>query len=58
MAKSPVNEVVDLEILIVLPERIQQRLCNLDPAHVAQELKDGKEWEKEVRCVVIKRVSQ
>ncbi len=48
----PVDEVVDLEVLVVVAEGIEQRLRHLDPPLVADELEDGEEGHVDGRGVV------
>ena len=48
-----VDDVVDLKVLVVIAERVEQRLCHLDPAHVAEELDDGEEGDVKVRGVAL-----
>ena len=50
-----VDEVVDLKVLVVIAKRVEQGLCNLDPAAVADELQDGEDGDVEVRGVLIER---
>ena len=38
-----VEDVVELEVVVILPEGIHQRLAHLQPAHVEQELQDGED---------------
>ena len=40
--KVPVDQVVDLEILVVVTPGVEERLGHLDPAQVSDELQD---WE-------------
>ena len=56
ISNEPVNQVIDLEILVVLAEGIEQRLRHFDPAHVAEKLQDGEERDVEVRCVLVERI--
>ncbi len=51
-----VDEVVDLEVLVVLAKRIQERLGNLDPAHVADKFQDGEVGQVQVGGVDSERV--
>jgi hypothetical protein len=43
--KVSVDDEVDLEILVVVAPRIEQRFRNLDPAKVSDELDDGEDRE-------------
>ena len=45
-----VDDVVDVNVRIIIPERVQQRVGNLDPAHVCDKLHDGEEWHLHVWC--------
>ena len=53
LLEVPVNDVVDLKVLVVVPKRIEQRLCHLNPAHVAEELDDGEEGDVNIWSVVL-----
>ena len=52
-----VDQVVDLKVLVVIAKRVEQCLCHLDPAAVADELQDGEDGDVEVWGVLIKRRS-
>ena len=46
---SPVEQIVDLEVVIVLPERVVERLGHTQPAEVEEELDGHEDWVVEVR---------
>ena len=47
-----IDEIINLKILFVISPRIEQRFSDLDPAHVADELEDSKNWNVDVRRVM------
>lgn len=53
--KVSIDEVVDLKILVVVAPRIKQRLGNLDPAKVTDELNDGVVWKENDGCMTVER---
>ena len=53
LLEVPVNDVVDLKVLVVVPEWVEEHLCHLDPAHVAEELDDGEEGDVNIWSVVL-----
>ena len=44
----PVDQPIELEIFIVISERIDQLFSNLQQAHIEEELEDGKDGDVEV----------
>ena len=54
----PVDQVVDVEVVVVLPERVEHRFCDFEPPQVEQKLKEGKEREDHVpRVSVVEMLS-
>ena len=51
----PVDEVVDLEVLVVIAKGVEEGLGNLDPSHVGDELYNREKWNKHIWSVGIKR---
>ncbi len=49
-----IDEIVNLEVLIIISPRVEQGLGHLDPSHVTNEFKDGKNRNVNVRRVTIK----
>ena len=56
--KLPVDQVVDVKVLVVLAKGVDQGLCNVEPAKVEDELEDAKQGDEHVvgRLVVPGRV--
>jgi hypothetical protein len=52
----PIDEVVDLEVLVIVTPGVEQRLCNLDPTKVTDELDDGVVGDVDGRRVEEERV--
>ena len=50
---SPVEQIVDLEVVIVLPERIVECFGHTQPAEVEEELDGHEDWVVEVRLTRI-----
>ena len=48
-----VYQPVEFKVFVVVPEWVEERLCHLDPAHVAEELDDGEEGDVKVRGVAL-----
>ena len=44
----PVDQPVELEIFIIITERIDELFCDLEQTHVKEELKDGIDWNVKV----------
>ena len=53
--KIPINEVVDLEILIVISPRIEKCFSNLDPTKIRDKFNQGEDWNEDHRSVEIIR---
>ena len=49
--KVPVDQKVTLEVIIILAERVDQSLGDLEPAHVEEELEEGEYRNHEVHGV-------
>jgi hypothetical protein len=49
-----IDEIVNLEVLIIISPRVEQGLSHLDPSHVTDEFKDGKNRNVNVWRVTIK----
>ena len=54
--KVPINEIVDLEVLIVIAPGIEKCLSHLDPAKVTNELDDGEDWDEHLWSVSKERI--
>lgn len=48
----PVDEPVDLKVVVVLPKRVDQGLGHLEPAHVEEELQHGEDGDVEINVVL------
>ena len=53
--KVPVDQVVDLEILVVVTPGVEKRLGHLDPAQVSDELQDWEPGQEDDRRVTNER---
>ena len=53
--KVSVDDVVDIEIIVIITERIDEHLCNSQPAKVENKFENSEEWEGKVNdsCGVI-----
>ena len=52
--KVPVDQIVDIKVLVVLAKRVDQGLCNVEPAKVEDELEDAKQGDEHVvGCLVV-----
>ena len=52
--KVPVDQVVDVKVLVVLAEGVDQGLCNVEPAKVEDELEDAKQGDEHVvGCLLV-----
>ena len=51
----PVNEVVDLEVLVIISPRVEKGFSNLDPPKVADEFDDGEDRKVDDRGVIGER---
>ncbi len=55
----PINEIIDLEVLVIIPPGIEQGFSNLDPTKVSDELDEGEDgnvdhWRVEVERLVVR----
>ena len=48
VVKEPVDEVVDVKVLIVLAKGVDQGLGNVEPTKVEDELEDGEQGDEHV----------
>ena len=52
--KVPVDQIVDVKVLIVLAKGVDQGLCHVEPAKVEDELEDPKDGDEHVvGCLVV-----
>ena len=51
--KVPVDQIVDIEVLVVLAKRVDQGLCNVEPAKVEDELEDEEKGNVDVKVSVV-----
>ena len=50
----PVNQRIDLEILIIISPRIKKSFSNFDPTEIGDELDEGEDWNMDNRRVKVK----
>jgi hypothetical protein len=46
-----INEIIDLEVLVVITPRVEQRFRHLDPTKVSKALNQGEDWHVDHRGV-------
>ena len=44
----PVNQPIELEVFVVVTERVDELFCDFEQTHVKEKLEDGIDWNVEV----------